>query len=711
MSELDVARERIAALIQEINAHDYAYYVLDAPTISDNEYDGLYRQLIDLETQYPKLITLDSPTQRVGGSAISAFSSVTHRQAMLSLNNAFSDDELQAFDKRIREALNIQQIDYAVEPKFDGLAITLTYENGVFTQGATRGDGYTGENVTHNLRTIRAIPTRLNTPNPPALLEVRGEVLMLKRDFETLNATQEQLGAKLFANPRNAAAGSLRQLDPQITATRPLHFFAYGLGEAVGVPVMQSHAEAMDYLAKLRFPVSDLRAVVQGTEGLRQYYQHIGEKRAHLAFDIDGVVYKVNQFSMQNELGFVSRAPRWAIAHKFPAEEATTVVEDITVQVGRTGAITPVARLKAVFVGGVTVTNATLHNEDELRRKDIHIGDTVVVRRAGDVIPEVVSVVIEKRPQATRRFTMPNACPECGSHIERPSDEAVARCTGGLFCPAQRKQAITHFASRRAIDIEGLGEKLADQLVEANLVHALDDIYKLDVATLANLERMAEKSAQNVIDALQASKETTLARFIYGLGIRNVGEATAKDLAAHFGGLQALLDAPLEALLAVNDVGPIVAESILQFFSESHNRDVITSMQRLGVHWPETAGKQTVTGILSGKTLVLTGTLPTLSRDAAQALIEAAGGKVSGSVSKKTHFVVAGSDAGSKLEKAQSLQVPILDEAALMAMLNQAETTANFETNLADSASLQDKVANESSINIVNKSATQTTLF
>jgi len=656
-------------LVKTIAHHDYLYYVLDAPTISDSEYDGLYRQLVALETQYPQLITPDSPTQRVGGTALSEFDSVKHRQAMLSLNNAFSYDELMAFDKRIREGLNIAEVEYAVEPKFDGLAITLTYENGLFTKGATRGDGYSGENVTHNLRTIRAIPARLNTPNPPALLEVRGEVLMLKRDFEALNATQVKLGAKLFANPRNAAAGSLRQLDPKITATRPLHFFAYGLGEAVGSPKIQSHAEAMDYLEELHFPVSDLRKIVQGVEALRNYYLNIGVKRANLPFDIDGVVYKVNQFSLQNELGFVSRAPRWAIAHKFPAEEATTTVEDITVQVGRTGAITPVARLKSVFVGGVNVTNATLHNEDELKRKDIRIGDTVVVRRAGDVIPEVVSVLIEKRPDGARLFTMPTACPECGSHIERPLDEAVARCTGGLFCPAQRKQAIVHFASRRALDIEGLGEKLADQLVEANLVHALDDIYKLDITTLANLERMGSKSAQNVINALESSKQTTLARFIYGLGIRNVGEATAKDLSAHFGGLQALLDAPLEELLAVNDVGPIVAESILQFFSEPHNCDVISSMQKLGVHWQETEGKQAVAGVLVGKTLVLTGTLPNLSRDAAQVLIEAAGGKVSGSVSKKTDYVVAGSDAGSKLEKAQALQVTVIDEAGLIFLL------------------------------------------
>lgn len=677
MLDLAAARKQVTELAAEIARYDYQYYVLDVPSISDSEYDGLYRQLVDLEKNFPELITIDSPTQRVGGSASSAFESVAHRQAMLSLNNAFADNELAAFDKRIREVLGVELVNYAVEPKFDGLAITLTYENGLFTQGATRGDGYKGENVTHNLRTIRAIPVKLDTPNPPKLLEVRGEVLMLKRDFEQLNLNQEKAGAKLFANPRNAAAGSLRQLDPQITATRPLHFFAYGLGEADGVPKLNSHSEAMQYLAELRFPVSDLRAVKQGAQGLLDYYQVIGSKRTSLPFDIDGVVYKVNNFAQQNELGFVSRAPRWAIAHKYPAEEAKTVIEDITVQVGRTGAITPVARLKAVFVGGVTVTNATLHNEDELRRKDIRIGDTVIVRRAGDVIPEVVSVVLENRPQVARLFTMPITCPECGSHIERPADEAVARCTGGLICPAQRKQAITHFASRRAMDIEGLGEKLADQLVEAGLVKSLDDIYKLDVATLAGLERMAQKSAQNVSDALNSSKQTSLARFIYGLGIRNVGEATAKDLAAHFGGLQALLDAPLEALLQVNDVGPIVAESILQFFGEPHNRQVIESMRKLGVNWPETAGKQTASGVLLDKTLVLTGTLPNLSRDAAQALIEAAGGKVSGSVSKKTYYVVAGSDAGSKLEKAQELGVPVINEADLLALLDNAATQGN----------------------------------
>lgn len=672
MSALQEAALLLQALKQRIADYDYHYYVLDAPQVSDNTYDGVFRQLLEIEQQFPELLTADSPSQRVGGLAASAFDSVQHRQAMLSLNNAFSDEELEAFDRRVREGTEQLQVEYAVEPKFDGLAITLTYEDGRFVQGATRGDGYTGENVTHNLKTIRAIPTRLNTSHPPALLEVRGEVLMLKKDFEKLNQQQADAGAKLFANPRNAAAGSLRQLDPKITAKRPLHFFAYGLGASAGVPDLRSHAEAMQYLAALRFPVSQLRAVKTGSQGLAEYYREIGAQRSQLPFDIDGVVYKVNSFALQDMLGFVSRAPRWAIAHKFPAEEAVTVVEDITVQVGRTGAITPVARLKPVFVGGVTVTNATLHNEDELRRKDIYIGDTVIVRRAGDVIPEVVSVLPAHRPADARLFTMPTQCPECGSHIVRPLDEAIARCTGGLICPAQRKQAITHFASRRAMDIEGLGEKLVDQLVERNLVHHLDDVYRLTLSTLSSLERMAEKSAQNVLAAIEKSKQASLPRFIYALGIRNVGEATAKDLAQHFGTLDALMAAEVEALMKVNDVGPIVAEAAYQFFQEPHNREVIAAMQTLGVHWAEIT-KTSVSSEFSGKTFVLTGTLPTLKRDQAQAMIEAVGGKVSGSVSAKTSFVVAGAEAGSKLEKAQHLNVPILDEAALIAMLQSAE--------------------------------------
>lgn len=675
--QLEEAKQRLLTLKQKIADYDYHYYVLDAPIVSDAEYDQDFRALLQLEASFPQLISSDSPSQRVGGQALNAFDSVTHRQAMLSLNNALSDEELIAFDKRVREGLNLETVAYAVEPKFDGLAITLTYENGVFVQGATRGDGYTGENVTHNLKTIRAIPATLPISHPPALLEVRGEVLMLKADFEALNRQQAALQAKLFANPRNAAAGSLRQLDPKITATRPLHFFAYGLGASIGVPALHSHAEAMQYLSALRFPVSDLCAVKQGVAQLQDYYQTVAGRRPTLPFEIDGVVYKVNDFALQAQLGFVSRAPRWAVAHKFPAEEATTLVEDITVQVGRTGAITPVARLKPVFVGGVTVTNATLHNEDELRRKDVHIGDTVVVRRAGDVIPEVVAVKHALRPAQARAFVMPTVCPECGSGILRAADEAVARCTGGFICPAQRKQAITHFASRRAMDIEGLGEKLVDQLVDAGLVNQLDDVFTLDLATLAGLPRMAQKSAQNVLEAIEKSKHTSLPRFIYALGIRNVGEATAKDLAQHFVSLEALMAADIDQLMAVNDVGPVVAEAVFAFFSAPHHQHIIANMRQAGVHWPNMPAN--LTGVATGKTFVLTGTLPNLSREAAKAMIEAAGGKVSGSVSAKTHYVVAGAEAGSKLDKALQLNLHVLDEAGLLALLqpNAAEVVTS----------------------------------
>ncbi len=670
---------RISQIRDLIRLYDFQYYVQDAPTVSDNEYDGLFRELQALEAKHPNLVTPDSPTQRVGGSPVRAFSSSIHRVAMLSLNNAFGDDELNAFDKRVREGLGLNQVEYAVEPKFDGLAITLTYENGIFTQGATRGDGYTGEDVTHNLKTIRSIPQRLNIQKPPKLLEVRGEVLMFKADFDVLNQQQESRGDKVFANPRNAAAGSLRQLDPNITATRPLSFFAYGLGANHGVPELNTQSACMNYLESLRLPVSNLRAVVKGAEGLLGFYEKVGAQRASLPFDIDGVVYKVNSLAQQAELGFVSRAPRWAIAHKFPAEEALTIVEGIDVQVGRTGAITPVARLKPVFVGGVTVTNATLHNEDEMRRKDVRIGDTVSIRRAGDVIPEVVGVVLEKRPSNALLFTMPTECPVCGSHIKKQEDEAVARCTGGIFCAAQRKQAMIHFASRKAMDIEGFGDKLVEQLVDSNLANNLADIYRLDFHALTNLDRMAEKSAQNIIDALEKSKKTTLARFIYALGIRNVGEATAKDLARYFGNVEAIQDANIEQLQQVPDVGPIVAESIVNFFSEAHNREIINSLISpielggAGIHWDAVAVKSNATGIFTGKTFVLTGTLPTLGREDAKALIENVGGKVSGSVSKKTDFVVAGADAGSKLTKAQELGVVVIDETDLLKMLSDSE--------------------------------------
>ncbi len=669
---------RIQTLRELIRLYDFQYYVQDAPTVSDNEYDGLFRELQALEKAHPELITPDSPTQRVGGAPIKSFNSITHRVAMLSLNNAFGDDELRNFDKRVREGLGLNQVEYAVEPKFDGLAITLTYENGVFIQGATRGDGYTGEDVTHNLKTIRSIPQRLNISNPPKLLEVRGEVLMFKSDFDALNRQQELRGDKSFANPRNAAAGSLRQLDPNITATRPLSFFAYGLGANEGVPTLLTHSACMDYLESLRLPVSTMRSVELGAEGLLAFYTKVGEQRSRLPFDIDGVVYKVNSLAHQAELGFVSRAPRWAIAHKFPAEEALTIVEGIDVQVGRTGAITPVARLKPVFVGGVTVTNATLHNEDEMRRKDVRIGDTVSIRRAGDVIPEVVSVVLDKRPSNALLFAMPAECPVCGSHIKRLDDEAVARCTGGIFCAAQRKQAMIHFASRKAMDIEGFGDKLVEQLVDSGLANNLSEIYRLDFKTLANLDRMAEKSAQNIIDALEKSKKTTLARFIYALGIRNVGEATAKDLARYFGSIEAIQHAGVDQLQQVPDVGPIVAESILNFFSEQHNREIISTLIApaeeggVGIHWDVVAAQAGVTGIFTGKTFVLTGTLPSLGREDAKAMIENAGGKVSGSVSKKTDYVVAGADAGSKLTKAQELGLNIVDETELLKMLSEA---------------------------------------
>lgn len=667
------AKSRVIALQQQLAQYEHEYYVLDAPTVPDGEYDRLYQALQALELKFPALVTSHSPTQRVSGEASQAFTSVQHKQAMLSLNNVFDADALAAFDKRISESLDQTDIEYAIEPKFDGLAITLTYENGVFVQGATRGDGYTGEDVTHNLRTIKSIPMQLHTNNPPKLLEVRGEVLIFKAAFDSLNATQISLAEKPFANPRNAAAGSLRQLDSSITATRPLSFFAYGLGATDGAPVFDDHASAMQYLKTLHLPICEASAVVKGLNGLLSYYDDIGRKRPNLPYDIDGVVYKVNRFTDQATLGFVSRAPRWAIAHKFPAEEALTIVEDITVQVGRTGAITPVARLQPVFVGGVTVTNATLHNADEVARKDVHIGDTVNVRRAGDVIPEVVNVVIERRPANAKAFTMPTVCPECASHIIRPADEAVARCTGGLFCPAQRKQAITHFASRRALNIDGLGNKLVDQLVEADLVKTLADVYQLNLAQLSGLDRMADKSAHNLLDALETSKSTTLARFIYALGMRNVGEATAKDLANYFGNLAAIMSADADTLLTVNDVGPIVAESITNFFSELHNQTVIKSLIDSGIHWQESEGngQQTIEGHLTGQVFVLTGTLPNISRETAKEMIEHLGGKVSGSVSKKTHYVVAGSDAGSKLVKAQTLGITILDEDQLMTLINQ----------------------------------------
>jgi DNA ligase (NAD+) len=587
---------------------------------------------------------------------------------MLSLANAFDEEDAASFDRRVREGLDREEVEYACELKFDGLAVTLSYEDGIFVQGATRGDGAVGEDVTANLRTIHAIPLRLATRKPPRLLEVRGEVLMLRKDFEEVNRRALAAGEKTFVNPRNAAAGGLRQLDPRLTAKRRLSFFAYGVGAVEGWTLPPTHSKLLDALGEMGFPVSKDRRTAKGVAGLLQFYRDMAEKRPKLPYDIDGVVYKVNAFAEQNHLGYVSRAPRFAVAHKYPAEEATTELLEIDFQVGRTGAMTPVARLKPVFVGGTTVTNATLHNEDEIRRKDIWKGDTVVVRRAGDVIPEVARV--EKKGPRNEPFEMPKKCPVCGSAVARSEDEAVARCTGGLFCAAQRKQSLLHFAGRRAMDIEGLGDKLVDQLVDAGIVRTPADLYKLGVAKLAALERMAEKSAANVSAAIEKSKQTTLGRFVYALGIRNVGEVTAKDLAAHFGTLDAIMDASVEQLQETPDVGPIVAESIAAFFREPHNREVVEQLRAAGVTWPEGAGaSRAASGPFAGKIVVLTGTLSTMGRDDAKERIEAAGGKVTGSVSKKTDYVVAGAEAGSKLDRATELGVKVLDEGEFLEML------------------------------------------
>ncbi len=674
--------QRAAALRAEIARHDHAYYVLDAPIVPDAEYDRLFRELQALEAAHPALRTADSPTQRVGGKPLAQFPAVRHRVPMLSIRTE-TDTEASgafAFDARVRRELALKDedppVEYAAELKFDGLAISLRYEDGVLVQAATRGDGETGEDVTSNVRTLKAIPLRLQGEAPP-VLEIRGEVYMRRDDFDRLNARQAEAGEKTFVNPRNAAAGSIRQLDPGIAARRPLSFFAYGLGDTDGWTPPATHAGVLDAIAAFGLPVCVHRAVVQGAQGLVDFHARIGALRDTLPFDIDGVVYKVNALALQQQLGFVTREPRWAVAHKYPAQEALTLLRDIEVQVGRTGALTPVARLEPVFVGGVTVTNATLHNQDEIDRKDVRIGDWVIVRRAGDVIPEVVAPVLERRSGELPRFVLLDrfpTCPVCGSHVVRGDDEAVARCTGGLFCPAQRKQALLHFAGRRAMDIEGLGDKLVDQLVDAAIVKTPVDLYRLGVLALANLERMGEKSAHNLLAAIHKSRSTTLARFIFALGIRNVGEATARDLARHFGKLDALIAADVDALQQVPDVGPIVAQSIVEFLSEPHNREVIEQLRAAGVQWEEGEPAGTVSGALAGKTFVLTGTLPTLSRDEAKGLIEAQGGKVAGSVSKKTHYVVAGAEAGSKLDKAQALGIPILDEDGLRELLNESDT-------------------------------------
>lgn len=683
--------ERAAQLRAALHHHAHLYYTLDAPEIPDAEYDRLFTELDALEAAYPTLRTSDSPTQRVLGRVLDGFTPVRHAVPMLSIRTEtdYASTGASAFDARVRKELALPAdappVEYSAELKFDGLAVNLRYVNGQLLQAATRGDGETGEDVTQNIRTIGQVPLRLHSATPPAVLEVRGEVYMRRDDFEALNERQRekiaqgQKNEKTFVNPRNAAAGALRQLDPAIAAQRPLSFFAYGLGEVQDWADMPTtHSATMDTLAALGLPVCSHRTTAQGADELVAFHQHIGALRDKLPFDIDGVVYKVNSLALQQQLGFVSREPKWAVAHKYPAQEQTTTVQAIDVQVGRTGKLTPVAKLAPVFVGGVTVTNATLHNEEEARRKDVRVGDTVIVRRAGDVIPEVVSVVLEHRPPNTQPYTAPQACPVCGSAVEREEGEVDTRCTAGLFCSAQRKQAILHFAQRRALDIENLGEKLVDQLVDGQLIRTLPDLYQLDINTLAGLERMAEKSAQNLLQGLEKSKSTTLARFVYGLGIRHVGEATAKDLARYFGNLDAIMAADEASLLQVPDVGPVVAHSIQHFFAEPHNREVVAQLRAVGLHWEESSQAHNSTNAaalpLADKTVVLTGTLPTLSREHAKAMLEAAGAKVAGSVSKKTHYVVAGSEAGSKLDKAQELGVAVLDEAGMLALLADAPT-------------------------------------
>lgn len=678
------AAERVAALRAELHLHAHRYYVLDEPTIPDAEYDKLFKELQAIEAAHPELLTPDSPTQRVGGKPLDQFASVRHKVPMLSIRTETDTEATgaQNFDTRVRKELDLAEsdapVEYVAELKFDGLAMSLRYENGVLVQAATRGDGEVGEDVTQNIRTINQIPLRLPADAPP-VMEVRGEVYMRRADFEALNEKQREKiaqgakGEKTFVNPRNAAAGGVRQLDPALAARRRLSFFAYGLGDISppeeGGPAFETHFQLLLTLKSWGFPVAAQTQLAQGAPELIAFHQTMGKQRDSLPYDIDGVVYKVNSLALQKKMGFVTREPRWAVAHKYPAQEQLTTVLAIEVQVGRTGKLTPVAKLAPVFVGGVTVTNATLHNEDEARRKDVRVGDTVIVRRAGDVIPEVVSVLLDKRVQDAPQFTMPRKCPVCGSDAVREEDEADYRCTGGLFCGAQRKEAILHYAHRRAVEVEGLGDKLVEQLVDANVIRTLPDLYKLGLTALASLDRMAEKSANNLLEALEKSKQTTLPRFLFGLGIRHVGEATAKELARHFGKLDAIMDATEAQLLEVSDVGPIVAQSIRTFFEQAHNREVVEQLRACGVTWEEGEPAARAPQPLSGKTFVITGTLPTLSRDEAKDRVEVAGGKVAGSVSKKTDYVVAGEEAGSKLVKAQTLGVPVIDEAALLALL------------------------------------------
>ena len=663
--------DEIAELRNQLHHHNYLYYALDDPQIPDAEYDRLLRRLQALETQHPELITADSPSQRVGSAPLDAFTQVTHQLPMLSLGNAFSDQELADFDKRLRERLDLDSdIEYACEPKLDGIAVSLLYENGILVLGATRGDGVTGEDITQNVKTIGSIPLKLSGANHPRRLEVRGEIYMPKAGFERLNQMAVDKDEKTFANPRNAAAGSLRQLDSRITATRNLEMCAYSVGIIEGGTLPERHTEVLQQLSQWGFRInSEMRAVV-GVDACQDYYRQLSEKRNALAYEIDGIVYKVNSLELQAQLGFISRAPRWAVARKFPAQEEITQLLGIEFQVGRTGAITPVARLQPVFVGGVTVSNATLHNEDEIQRLDVRVGDSVIVRRAGDVIPQIVSVVDSRRPAGTKPIMFPNQCPVCESPIVQVPGEVVKRCSGGLVCGAQIKEAIKHFASRKAMDIEGLGDKLVEQLVDQKLVSSVIDLYQLQAESVATLERMGDKSASNLIEAIDASKATTLPRFIYSLGIREVGEATARNLAQHFGCLDKLMAADLEGLLVINDVGPVVADFIIDFFAQADNRQLITALRQAGIHWPTIAVKPSATP-LKGKTYVLTGTLESLTRDQAKVHLQSLGASVVGSVSKKTDYLVAGPGAGSKLQKAQDLGIAIMDEPALIQLLNQ----------------------------------------
>ena len=667
-------RKHAESLRDRIRHHNYRYHALDDPEVPDVEYDRLMRELLALETDHPELVTTDSPTQRVGDTPVSGFGTVRHELPMLSLGNAFSEDELKDFNRRVLDRLDLDsdaELMYAAEPKLDGAAVSLLYENGVLVQGATRGDGTTGEDITHNVRTIEAIPLRLLGKGFPRRLEVRGEVFMPKAGFKAYNEKARAAGEKTFVNPRNAAAGSLRQLDPKLTAERPLDMYAYSVGIADGGRLPERHSEIIDQLQEWGIKVCPDRRVVNGVDGCLKYHRNIGDRRDDLSYEIDGVVYKIDSLSMQGKLGFVSRAPRWAIAHKFPAQEEMTEVEGVEFQVGRTGAVTPVARLKPVFVGGVTVSNATLHNIDELHRKDVRVGDTVIVRRAGDVIPEVVSVILNRRPSGTRRVQLPKKCPVCKSRVERVDGETVARCTGGLFCAAQRAEALKHFVSRRALDIEGFGAKLIEQLVATDRLKTPADIFQLTRKELSELDRMGERSAENLVGSIEESKSTTLARFLFALGIREVGEATAAGIAAHFGNLAEVISATEDDLQRVQDVGPVVAARLRAFLSEKHNLEVIARLQKYGVVWAEADPAQAhADGALMGKTFVITGTLPTMTRDEAKELIQSAGGKVTGSVSSKTDYLVAGEKAGSKLIKAEKLEIAILDETALQNLVS-----------------------------------------